>query len=111
MQGQVFESYVFQLLEKEYSSGGIVVQLTLDSGLRPDFVIECNSKLIVVEAKAKERLTKNDVEQVLGYINEIDADSGIIFVADFTEVPESVEDYAVLNAVDIEYTKWSGSST
>lgn len=107
MLSQAFESYVFQLLQKQYSDCGVIVQLSLDSGLRPDFIMECKNKLVIVDAKAKERLTKGDIDQVAGYINELDADYGIIFVTDYTEVPESVEDFATVNAIDIEYTDWS----
>jgi len=82
------------------------MQLRLDSGLRPDFIMECGHKLVVIDAKAKGHLSKNDVDQVAGYISETDADYGIIFVADYTEVSESVEDYAILNAIEIEYTDW-----
>ncbi len=106
MSGIAFESYVLALLQKQYSDCGIVVQLRLDSGLRPDFFLDCDSKLIVVDAKAKERIEKRDVDQVAGYLTELDADFGIIFVADYTEVPESLEDYAILNAIEIEYTDW-----
>jgi len=107
MLSQAFESYVFQLLQKQYSDCGVIVQLSLDSGLRPDFIMECENKLVIVDAKAKERLTKGDIVQVVGYINELDADYGIIFVTGYTEVPESVEDFATVNAIDIEYTDWS----
>jgi len=107
MLSQAFESYVFQLLQKQYSDCGVIVQLSLDSGLRPDFIMECKNKLVIVDAKAKERLTKGDIDQVAGYINELDADYGIIFVTDYTEVPESVEDFATVNAIDIEYTNWN----
>jgi hypothetical protein len=101
-----FEAYVFELLKKGHSECGIIVQIRLESGVRPDFLMECEQELVVVDAKAKERLTKSDVDQVAGYISELDADYGMIFVPDFTEVPESVEDYATLNAIEIEYTKW-----
>jgi len=105
-----FENYVFQLLKKEFSNCAIIEQARLESGLIPDFVVECDRKLIVVEAKAKEYLKKSDIDQVIGYIQELDGDSAIIYVADFTEVPESIENYGALNAVDIEYTDWRLSS-
>jgi len=105
-----FENYVFQLLKKEFSNCAIIEQARLESGLIPDFVVECDRKLIVVEAKAKECLQKSDIEQVIGYIQELDGDSAIIYVTDFTEVPDSIENYAALNAVDIEYTDWRLSS-
>ena len=106
-----FENYVFQLLKKEFSNCAIIEQARLESGLIPDFVVECDRKLIVVEAKAKEYLKKSDIDQVIGYIQELDGDSAIIYVADFTEVPESIENYGALNAVDIEYTDWRLSSS
>jgi len=105
-----FENYVFQILKKKFSSCAIIKQARLESGLVPDFVVECDRKLIVVDAKAKEFLQKSDVDQVIGYIQELDGDSAIIYVADFTEVPDSIDDYAALNAVDIEYTNWRLSS-
>ena len=107
----LFENYVFQLLKKKFSNCAIIKQARLESGLIPDFVVECDRKLIVVEAKAKEYLKKSDIDQVIGYIQELDGDSAIIYVADFTEVPESIESYGALNAVDIEYTDWRLSSS
>ena len=105
-----FENYVFQLLKKEFRNCAIIEQARLESGLIPDFVVECDRKLIVVDAKAKEFLKKSDIDQVIRYIQELDGDSAIIYVADFTEVPDSIEDYAALNAVDIEHTNWRLSS-
>ncbi len=106
MSGAAFEAYVFELLKKKYSDYRILVQLQLDSGHRPDFVLEYDSKIIVVDAKARGIIEKRDVDQIASYINELDADFGIIFVADYTEVPESIEDYAILSAIEIEYTDW-----
>ena len=105
-----FENYVFQLLKKKFSNCAIIKQARLESGLIPDFVVECDRKLIVIDAKAKEHLKKSDIDQVIGYIQELDGDSAIIYVTDFTEVLESIDDYAALNAVDIEYTNWRLSS-
>jgi len=106
-----FENYVFQLLKKEFSNCAIIEQARLESGLIPDFVVECDRKLIVVDAKAKECLKKSDIDQVIGYLQELDGDSAIIYVADYTEVPDSIEDYVALNAVDIKYTDWRLSSS
>lgn len=101
-----FEAYVFGLLKEKYPNCGVTSQVRLDSGLRPDFILQCDNEVIIAEAKDKERIGKEDVDQVTGYINELDADYGIIFVADYTEVPESVEDYATINATEIRYTNW-----
>ena len=106
-----FENYVFQLLKKEFASCAIIKQTRLESGLIPDFVVECDRKLIVVDAKAKEFLKKSDVDQVIGYLQELDGDSAMIYVTDFTEVSTSIDDYAAQNAVDIEYTNWRLSSS
>ncbi len=105
-----FENYVFQIIKKKFSSCAIIKQARLESGRIPDFVVECDRKLTVVDAKAKEFLKKSDVDQVIGYLQELDGDSAMIYVTDFTEVPDSIEDYAALNAVDIEYTDWRLSS-
>ena len=43
---------------------------------------------------------------MIGYLQELDGDSAIIYVTDFTEVSASIDDYAALNAVDIEHTNW-----
>ena len=105
-----FENHVFQLLKNEFADCAIIEKARLESGLIPDFVVECDRKLIVVDAKAKELLKKSDIDQVIGYLQELDGDSALIYVADFTEVPESIEDYGALNAVDIKYTDWRLSS-
>ena len=104
--GVNFEAYVFELLKEKYPNCGVLCQVRLDSGLKPDFILQCENEVIIAEAKAKERIGKEDVDQVTGYINELDADYGIIFVTDYTEVPESVEDYAIVNATEIVYTNW-----
>ena len=102
--GVNFEAYVFGLLKEKYPNCGVFSQVRLDSGLRLDFILHCDNEVIIAEAK--ERISKEDVDQVTGYINELDAGFGIIFVTDYTEVPESVEDYATINATEIRHTDW-----
>ena len=104
--GSRFENYVYELLRKEFSDYTIHVQARLDSGIIPDFVLEGEQDLIVVDAKAKEFLQKSDIDQVLDYIQELDGDSAKIYIANFTEVADSIGDYAARNAIDIEYTDW-----
>jgi len=101
-----FETHVFKLLKKEFEGAAITAQFELDSGVIPDFVVESDTKVTVVDAKAKAILTKGDIQQMINYMIELDADSAFIYVAGFTEVPETVEDYAILNGIDIEYTDW-----
>ena len=104
--GKDFEDFVALLLKKRFPDYALLIQHRLDSGLRPDFVLECDEKIIVADAKERQVLTKASIEQICDYIDELNADYGIIFVADFTEISEVVEDYAVINAVEIEYTNW-----
>jgi len=104
--GNRFENYVYELLRKKFSGYTIHVQHKLDSGLIPDFVLEGERDVIVVDAKAKEFLKKSDIDQVINYIQELDGDSGKIYVTNFTEISDLVEDYAARNAIDIEYTDW-----
>ena len=104
--GSRFENYVYELLRKEFGDYTIHVQARLDSGIIPDFVLEGERDLIVVDAKAKEFLQKSDIDQVIGYIQELDGDSAKIYVDNFTEIPDSIGDYAARNAIDIEYTDW-----
>ena len=101
-----FENHVFELLKKDFESAAISEQFHLDNGKIPDFVIENDRKLIVVDAKAKEVLSKGDIAQLIDYIVELDADEAFIYVAGFTEVSESVEDYAILNGIEIVFTNW-----
>jgi hypothetical protein len=107
--GKDFEDFVVLLLKKRFPDYALLIQHTLDSGLRPDFVLECDEKIIVADAKERQVLTKASIEQICDYIDELNADYGIIFVADFTEISEVVEDYAIINAVEIEYTNWKKS--
>ena len=104
--GKDFEDFVALLLKKRFPDYALLIQHRLDSGLRPDFVLECDEKIIVADAKERQVLTKASIEQICDYIDELNADYGIIFVADFTEISEVVEDYAIINAVEIEYTNW-----
>lgn len=104
--GSRFENHVYELLQKKFSDYTIHVQARLDSGIIPDFVLEGERDVIVVDAKAKEFLKKSDVEQVIDYIRELDADSGRIYVANFTDISDSIENFAAQNAIDIEYTEW-----
>ena len=109
MLGKSFEDFVAILLKKRFPNYILLIQHRLDSGLRPDFVLECDEKIIVADAKERQVLTKANIEQICDYIDELNADCGIIFVADFTEISELVEDYAIINAVEIEYTGWKKS--
>lgn len=104
--GSRFENYVYELLRKEFSNYTIHVQARLDSGVIPDFLLEGEKELIIVDAKAKEILKKSDIDQVIDYILELDGDSGKIYVAEYTNVTDSIEHYAAQNAIDIEYTDW-----
>ncbi len=98
-----FENHVFHILKKKFPNCAVFEQFKLASGLIPDFVVECDRRVNVIDAKAKEILKKKDVDQVIEYMLELEANSASIYVADFTEVPSKIEDYAVLNGIEIEY--------
>ena len=108
--GKAFEDYVAVLLKERFSDYSLFIQHKLDSGLIPDFVLEYDEKKIVVDAKDKQCLTKSDVNQICEYMEEIDAEYGILYVAESTKVSETVEDFAIINAVEVEYTNWKSKS-
>ena len=104
--GHHFEHYVYKKLENIFDNAEIIIQQPLASGKIPDFIIKKEQKIFVIDAKAKQKIGRRDIDQIVSYIKELDADFGKIFVADFTEIPLSVENYASLNAIEIEYTNW-----
>ena len=107
--GRDFEDFVALLLKERFPDHSLLIQHKLDSGLIPDFILECDEKIIVVDAKERQFLTKADVNHICEYMEEVDAEYGILYVAEFTKVSETVEDYAICNAVEIEYTNWKKS--
>ena len=109
MLGRDFEDFVALLLKERFSDHILLIQHKLDSGLIPDFILEYDEKIVVVDAKERQFLTKADVYQICDYMKEVDAEYGILYVAEFTKVSEAVEDYAICNAVEIEYTDWKKS--
>jgi hypothetical protein len=106
MLGIAFEFHVHDLLKREFLDYDIIEQPKLANGTIPDFIVESEDELIVVDAKDKQRLTLTDIDQMTDYLQELDADFGIIYVASDTDIPESVEYYAARNAIEIEYTRW-----
>ena len=106
MLGIAFEFHVYDLLKREFADYDIIEQPKLANGTIPDFIVESEDELVVVDAKDKQRLTMSDIDQMIDYLQELDADFGIIYAASDTDIPEVVEQYAARNAIEIEYTRW-----
>lgn len=109
MSGTEFELYVYRTIRQrfpQYEGWEILEQPTLDSGARPDFVVYRNDYAIVIDAKDKGALEPSDIDQLLEYAAELRARSGIVYIANDTEVPETVAEYANAKAVEIRRTQW-----
>jgi hypothetical protein len=111
MSGTDFELYVYRTIRARFpqcDSWEILEQPTLDSGVRPDFVVRRRAYTIVIDAKDKGTLQLSDIDQLLEYAAELKAQSGIIYIANDTEVPDTVAEYANAKIVEITRTQWSG---
>jgi predicted type IV restriction endonuclease len=109
MSGTDFELYVYRTIRQRFPQADgweILEQPTLDSGVRPDFVVYSTDYVIVIDAKDKGALEPSDIDQLLEYAAELRAQSGIIYIANDTEVPETVADYAYAKVVEIRRTQW-----
>lgn len=106
MLGIAFEFHVYDILKKEFPDFDIIEQPKLPNGTIPDFIVESEDELIIIDAKDKQRLTMADVDQMTDYMQELDADFGIMYVANDTDIPESVEQFAAKNAIEIIHTRW-----
>lgn len=58
--GVNFEACVFGLLKTKYPDCDELSQVRLDSGLRPDFILQCDDEVIITEAKVKGNISKED---------------------------------------------------
>ncbi|MGC8983500.1 MAG: hypothetical protein ACP5KA_07120 [Desulfurococcaceae archaeon] len=47
------------------------MKLLKDGSLRPDYVLKCNSKVVVADAKYKYRLALSDLERMLAYVVDL----------------------------------------
>jgi len=109
MSGTEFEIYVHNTIRARFPENEgweILEQPTLDSGARPDFVVYRTGYTIVIDANDKGALEPSDIDQLLDYTAERGARSGIIYIANDTEIPETVAEYAKAKEVEIRRTQW-----
>ena len=78
----------------------------LDGAYIVDFAAWQGSERAVGDAKDKLELTLDDVEKLIEDAGVFKASRLILFIADDTHVPESVQDYADDNGVEIVETRW-----
>jgi len=104
---QDFQSYVSELLKKEFSDFSIQEQYIQVNGLRPDFILEKPDVIGVVEAKEKRNLSKSDINQMRDYIYELESDFAKIYVSTYTKISENVLKLASKYSIEIIRTKWN----
>lgn len=75
--------------------------------IRPDFSIVKKRKIhAVIDAKDKTVLEPRDIDQILFYAEKTKAREAIIYIANDTQVPQTVQDYADSEGVKIRTTLW-----
>ena len=104
---QHFENYVKELLKKRYPDCVIITQKPLTNGIIPDFVLESTEKTGVIDAKEKLNLTKSDLNNMLDYMFEVDADFGKIYVSVYTKFSKKIHDDASRSNIEIVRTDWT----
>jgi hypothetical protein len=73
--------------------------------IKPDFVVGKRSVYAVIDAKDKAVLEPRDIDQILFYAEKTKAKEAIIYIANDTEVPQTVKDYAENYRVEIQRSK------
>jgi hypothetical protein len=109
MNGTEFELYVYRTIRRrfpQYEGWDIYEQPTLDSGARPDFIVKGNGRTADNDAKDKESLQPSDVDRIVEYSNELHAHWAAIYIANDTNVPDTVEQYADQEHVEVARTLW-----
>jgi hypothetical protein len=76
------------------------------SFIRPDFVVKKRKIYAVIDAKDKTFLEPRDIGKILDDKKKTKAKKAIIYIANDTEVPQTVKDYALDYAVKIQRTTW-----
>lgn len=108
MSGTPFEIYVYKIIRSNYPAQDgwkIYEQPTID-GLRLDFVVSRGKSITVIDAKDKSKLNMKDVYQIDHYGQQCEVRRATIYIANDTQVPASVKDYADRLGVRIIRTQW-----
>jgi hypothetical protein len=110
--GTDFEFYIYKTVRKNFplrEGWEILENVEFKVGrslIRPDFVVRKRNVYAVIDAKDKAILEPRDVDQILFYAEKTKAKEAIIYVANDTEVPQTVKDYADSEGVKIRTSLW-----
>jgi hypothetical protein len=110
-----FEVYMQTTIRKRYpASEGweVYEQEKLPDGSIVDFYVvhrNGNGNVdygIVIDAKDKKTLQPSDIDQIVHYSQQCRADEQVIYIANGTDVPYSVQDYADEAQITVTRTQW-----
>jgi hypothetical protein len=110
--GTPFEIYLFPTIRKNFplkEGWEILENVELKIGrslIRPDFVVRKRNVYAVIDAKDKAVLEPKDIDQIIFYAEKTKAKEAIIYIANDTEVPQTVKDYTLDYSVKIQRTTW-----
>lgn len=109
MSGTDFELYVYRAIRARfplYEGWEIEEQPTLSTGIRPDFVVSRGNYRVVIDAKDKGALEPRDLDQILVYAMRIHTRGAIIYLANDTDIPDSVSENARDIGIELTRTQW-----
>jgi hypothetical protein len=109
MSGTDFELYVYRAIRARFprhKDWEIEEQPTLPSGNRPDFVVSRCDHRFVIDAKDKGALELRDLDQILVYAKKLNARGAIIYLANDTDISDSVWEYAQNVGIELRRTQW-----
>jgi len=110
--GTDFEIYLYPTIRKNFplkEGWEILENKNIEAGksfIKPDFVVKKRKIYAVIDAKDKAILERRDIDKILDDKKKTKAKKAIIYIANDTEVPLTVEDYALGYAVTIQRTMW-----
>jgi hypothetical protein len=110
--GTDFEIYLYPTIRKNFplKDGWEILENKNTkvgrSFIRPDFVVKKRNIYAVIDAKDKAILEPRDIDKILDDRKKTKAKEAIIYIANDTEVPQTVKDYALDYAVKIQRTTW-----
>jgi hypothetical protein len=110
--GTDFEFYIYKTIRKNFplrEGWEILENVELKAGrslIKPDFVVRKRNVYAVIDAKDKAILELRDIDQILFYAEKTRSKQAIIYIANDTEVPQTVKDYADSEGVRIRKSLW-----
>lgn len=107
--GTDFEVYIYKAIRRNFplkEGWEILEQATIKGNYKPDFLVGKRKTYAVIDAKDKASLEPRDIDQILYYKEKTKAKKAIIYIANDTEVPQTVKDYADSEGVKIRRSLW-----